>query len=246
MVWSSLIDYFKPYLSQEYAYCDIPFYNWSEMKLNRIYVFLSILLISFIGCVKKETLYFDFLDDFFTETLPHKKIAVCTIPAELRRSETTDFKIKTTGIDQYTFAVAKEIESAKKCLEVIYPKRVSELLPDIYNLASPVREGLKNKESVNGDNFKTIKEGLGVDYLLIVERVTLHDSFRMNTYAAVEYRTTSLEYQIWDLEKNVVLLKAKTSSGGDEIDNLFKDYNKKTAAVRIGKEIAGELPKCQK
>ncbi len=203
-------------------------------------------MLFYLSCVKKETMYFDFVDDFFIDMLSQKKIAVCNVPADLRRSETTNMKIMTKGLDQYTHAIACELEKARKCLKVMHQEQVQKQFPKIYDVVSPIRTAFRNKKAVNKDDFKAIKDGLGVDLLLFVERVTLHDGFRMNNFAPVQYKTTALEFQIWDLNNGIQLAQAKTSSNGDDVDNLFKDYNKKTAAVRIGKEIARELPKCQK
>jgi ribosomal protein L18 len=216
------------------------------MKLNLFNIFVLLILPLFIGCTKRKTLYFDFVDEFYESMLPNSKIAVCMAAAELRKSETTDIRVKTKGLRQYTYAVARELEEAKKCLQVMYPERVYEILPDIYNLVSPIRAAMKDKGHVHNETFKKIKKELDVDYLLIVERVTFHHAYQRNAFSAIIYQTTSLEYQIWDLNKRTVLVHAKVSSKGDGADNLLKDYNKKTAAVKIGKVIARDLPKCQK
>ncbi len=215
--------------------------------MNKTLTRIGVLLLTTICLVmaKKEVLYYDFCETFYESNLGEKSIAIVPIPSDLRASESTDRQIITTALGQYAYAVAKELEKGRTCLKVLYPDSIVKIAPDIYKSVAPIRSNLKNGEKPEKDAFLSIKKELNVDYLLLVEKVHFTESYQMNSYAEITYRTTSMDYQLWELQESQVLLRAKLSSSGKAYKDLKKDYDKKSAAVRIAKAICKDLPKCQ-
>jgi hypothetical protein len=205
----------------------------------------GIIIVYLVGCAPMTRFQF-YCDDIDTVVFTSGKIAICPFTGEWKVNLSDSMHYRIPGAEQYPMAIANQISKKSQCLTVIPPERVQQLVPDIEIMLFRHRLAFKEKSIVDSLGFELIKKNTGADYLLFIDRIYFKAQKAYVTYTVNTYKTTTVTYQVWDLNKMKFLYRADSDGMGVDVADFMKNMSSKSAVSAVAKEVVKNLPLCEK